>query len=236
MSRKIIKKLRNAGMEKITFAGGEPLLFKHLLASVKYAKGLGLTTSIITNGSLITDEFLEEVYPSLDWFGLSVDSTCISTNKKIGRYFKNGFDYYNFIMKIKNPKYDFKIKINTVVNKYNQRESLQDFIAYVDPDRWKVFNTLKVRGQNDMHFEEIKSTEFDRFVDRHYHPNMIVEDNELMTSSYVLVDPLGRFFDDTNGVHTYSDSLLKYSVEHCLSQVNLSEEKFIERGGIYNWK
>jgi len=139
-------------------------------------------------------------------------------------------------MKIKNPKYDFKIKINTVVNKYNQRESLQDFIAYVDPDRWKVFNTLKVRGQNDMHFEEIKSTEFDRFVDRHYHPNMIVEDNELMTSSYVLVDPLGRFFDDTNGVHTYSDSLLKYSVEHCLSQVNLSEEKFIERGGIYNWK
>lgn len=236
----VVKKLFDAGLEKITFAGGEPLLYKNLPELIKYSKQIGLTTSIITNGSLLTGEFIEQMRPYLDWIGLSIDSVNPETNKKIGRVSRKHGDIYSLedsynvlVSLIKSAGY--KLKINTVVNKYNQHENMQGFINWANPDRWKVFDTLRVKEQNDKFWEEIKSTEFESFVNRHDHKNMIVENNDLMTSSYLLIDPLGRMFENTNGKHTYSDSLIHNSVNHCLAQVTLDLEKFIERGGIYDW-
>ena len=51
----IVAKLAEAGVQKITFAGGEPMLYKHLDAVIEFAKSIGVTTSIITNGSMITE-------------------------------------------------------------------------------------------------------------------------------------------------------------------------------------
>ena len=57
----ILDKLKQAGLQKITFAGGEPLLYKHIKEVIKYSKKIGLVTSIITNGSLLTNELLNEL-------------------------------------------------------------------------------------------------------------------------------------------------------------------------------
>ena len=232
---KILDKLTNAGLKKITFAGGEPLLYKHIYEVIKYAKSIGLTTSIITNGSLLTDELLSKLQYHLDWIGISVDSLNEETNVKIGRTSKNVNDYYKLIDNIK--KYGFKIKINTVVNIHNEEESMQEFIDYVDPMRWKVFDTLRVEGQNDEQFNEIKSSEngFESFIKRHVHQNIVPESNEQMTGSYMLIDPQGRLFENSKGKHTYSKPLQNHSIEECLSEISLDEDMFIERGGIYNW-
>ncbi|WP_282071372.1 hypothetical protein [Polaribacter atrinae] len=46
-----MRKIAAAGFEKITFAGGEPMLCPWLPKLIKTAKELGLTTMIVTNGS-----------------------------------------------------------------------------------------------------------------------------------------------------------------------------------------
>lgn len=236
-TKTIIDKLHMAGVQKITFAGGEPMLFKQLVNAIRYTKELDITTSIITNGALIRPQFLDKMQDSLDWIGLSIDSLDDPTNVMIGRVHKGQpiteVGYRILISMIK--RYGYKLKINTVVNSYNEDEDMQEFINWANPDRWKVFDALRVREQNDEHWEEIKSTQFKQFVARHKHPNMVVETNDLMTSSYLLIDPLGRLFEDTKGIHTYSDSLLDHSMEHCLSQINLNMDMFIKRGGIYEW-
>ena len=46
---------------KITFVGGEPMLDRDLSSMICKAKGLGMTTMLVSNGSLITDTFLEQM-------------------------------------------------------------------------------------------------------------------------------------------------------------------------------
>lgn len=64
---------------------------------------------------------------------------------------------------------------------------------------------------------------------------MVVETNELMTGSYLLIDPQGRLFENSKGEHSYSEPLHLSTVETCLSQINLNRDTFISRGGLYEW-
>lgn len=230
----IVLKLRDAGVRKITFAGGEPMLYRHLDRVIVYAKTIGLTTSIITNGSRIKEQWLIDMQPHLDWIGLSVDSINHKTNQSIGRKSQMTYDYETIVNLIN--KYNYKLKINTVVNIHNQNEILTGFITKSKTTRWKIFEALKVEGQNDSQYDEIKPTKFKEFIKNNQHAAMVVEDNRLMTGSYMLIDPQGRLFENSKGKHTYSDSLVSNTIEHCLSQIDLNNETFIERGGIYNWE
>jgi len=232
---KILVKLKDAGLEKITFAGGEPLLYKYLEDVIDFSKQIGLTTSVITNGSLLGNQFLHNMMGKLDWIGISVDSLNNSTNIKIGRVAKSTPGYYSLAATIKD--FGYKLKINTVVNIHNEHESMQDFIETANPSRWKIFDTLRVEGQNDKQFEEIRTSKhgFHKFIERHSHSSMVVEDNEAMTGSYLLIDPLGRLFENSAGKHTYSSPLQDNGIGQCLSEINLNREMFIQRGGIYKW-
>lgn len=232
----ILDKLKSAGLQKITFAGGEPLLYKSLKSAIVHSSEIGLTTSIITNGSMLNDSWLSEMRPFLDWVGLSVDSLDHLTQRKIGRISHKPVDYYSLIESIK--IFNYKLKINTVVNAYNYTENMNRFIEWSNPDRWKVFQALRVRGQNDSQFDEIKvsKSQYIEFVNRHKHQlSLVPEDNEAMTGSYLLIDPQGRLFENSAGRHTYSSPLQSNNIETCLSQIELNREMFEKRGGIYNW-
>ena len=60
-SAKGLRLLKDAGCEKINFAGGEPFLHPILLGDLcQVASGeLGMAVSIISNGSLISNEWME---------------------------------------------------------------------------------------------------------------------------------------------------------------------------------
>lgn len=235
-AKTVIRKLFLAGVQKITFAGGEPMLYKHLDSCIEYANSLGMTTSIITNGSLLTEKWLIKMKRKLHWIGISVDSLNSLTNLYIGRQSKSSVDYHTLCAMIK--KYGYKLKINTVVNKYNKRENMNSFISQVKPNRWKVFQALKVEGQNDQQFDEIKvsTVQFNSFLNRHKNQSSLVpENNDAMTGSYLLIDPQGRLFENSAGKHTYSDTLIDNTFTHCVEQINLNRDMFIQRGGIYEW-
>ena len=59
-SMKLIEEIADFGFEKITFAGGEPTLCPWISELIKLAKENGLTTMIVTNGSKLSDEFLNK--------------------------------------------------------------------------------------------------------------------------------------------------------------------------------
>ena len=76
-----------AGTQKVNFAGREPFLRPHLLGQLcQAAHHLGMAVSIILNGSLKTQEWMQQYgYYVVDVLGVSVDSFSPITNAKIGR-------------------------------------------------------------------------------------------------------------------------------------------------------
>lgn len=239
---KIVKNIAQAGFEKITFAGGEPLLCKWLPILIKTAKQLGMTTMIVTNGSKLNDDFLKNNKPYLDWIAVSIDSLNDENNLEIGRAIigKKALGatyYYELIDKI--HKYGYGLKINTVVNKVNYKEDFVSFINHARPKRWKVLQVLPILGQNDKNIDDFKITdvEYRHFLNTHQSvPNMIPESNEEIKGSYVMVDPAGRLFDNAAGTHNYSKPILDVGIDNALKQMNYDIDKFNSRGGIYQWK
>lgn len=83
-----LKLLKDAGMRKINFAGGEPFLYPKQLAMLcEYCKvDLKLeSVSIISNGTKITERWLEKYGQHIDVLGVSCDSFNEDTNIEIGR-------------------------------------------------------------------------------------------------------------------------------------------------------
>ena len=64
---------------------------------------------------------------------------------------------------------------------------------------------------------------------------LVVESNDLMTGSYVMVDPAGRFFDNVAGTHFYSQPINQVGVHIALSEVSVNPYKFGLRDGLYEW-
>lgn len=241
----VVEQLAEIGFEKITFAGGEPTLCPWLPELIKTAKKAGLTTMIVTNGSNLTDEFLLANKQHLDWIAVSVDSIDPLTNIEIGRAVRGkeplSVEYYKEV--IDNVKrYGYGLKINTVITNRNYSEDLSDLIAYANPKRWKIFQALPIAGQNDDGIDSLKVSQeqFLEFVDKHRYlesiTNIIPESNYDMKGSYAMVDPAGRFYDNTEGRHNYSLPILEVGARIAIQQVNYDFNKFIERGGIYDWK
>jgi radical S-adenosyl methionine domain-containing protein 2 len=240
----VIHQLAEIGFEKITFVGGEPTLCPWLLELIKVAKEAKLVTMIVTNGSGISDEFLSKSQNSLDWIAISIDSLNTETNLAIGRAIngKKAFsfkEYKEIITRIKS--YGFGLKINTVVNQLNYAEDLSELIQFAQPKRWKIFQALPIEGQNDGKIEPLLITgeQFLGFVDNHQSLNgiteIIPESNYDMKGSYAMVDPAGRFYDNENGKHRYSLPILEVGARIAIQQVNFDFEKFVNRGGIYDF-
>ena len=201
----IVDKLAQAGFEKINFAGGEPTLCKWLPDLIEQAKRYGMVTSIVSNGSRITTEWLDGLNGSLDWIALSIDTVDPETMKRVGRTVHakpiTEEEYLEKIGAIKQR--GIRLKINTVVTSETWQEDFTNFIRLAKPERWKILQVLPVRGQNDEHIADLEITteQFEAYVQRNRiveNDEIIVvpENNELMTASYVMVDPAGRFFDN----------------------------------------
>jgi len=238
---KIVQQLADFGFQKITFAGGEPTLCPWLTDLIKQAKEKGMTTMIVTNGSKLTNEFLEENKKHLDWIAISIDSINETTNSSIGRAISGNKvltkEYYNSVTsRIK--KYKHRLKINTVVNKYNFKENMVELISEANPERWKVLQVLPIENQNDKNINDfiISENEFDNFLKNHKEvESMISENNNEMKGSYAMVDPAGRFFDNTKGFHNYSKPIIEVGTDLAIQEMNYDFSKFIKRKGLYNW-
>ena len=243
-SLSVVESLAQSGFEKINFAGGEPTLCPWFPGLIGRAKDLGMTTSVVTNGSLICKEWLDRLEGSLDWAALSIDSVNPDTLLRTGRATRSGpmsaQDYLR-VVGILNERI-VRIKVNTVVSRSNLYEDLSEFIIDVRPERWKLLQILPVGGQNDSVISDhlISLEEFLLYVENsrrvaEHGITIVPEDNDLMTGSYVMVDPAGRFFDNVDGSHTYNRPILEVGVDEALMDVSVDAGKFLSRSGLYAW-
>lgn len=241
----VVKALSRAGFDKINFAGGEPILCPWLPDLIQLANELGLTTSVVTNGSFVTPEWLERVDGCLDWAAVSIDTVDPEKLKRMGRITRNGpmseGDYLR-VMDLLRQR-GIRTKVNTVVTRINYNEELAGFITRAEPERWKLLQVLPVLGQNDGLVDNlvITSEEFARYVMRNRYVEsrgivVVPESNDLMTGSYVMVDPAGRFFDNMAGTYAYSRPINQVGVHAALREVSIDTDKFRLRGGLYQWQ
>ena len=231
------KLLKEAGTEKISFVGGEPMLCPYLDELIKGSYIQGLANKIVSNGTGFSEKFLEKNHKYINIVGLSLDSASSDINKQLGRGKGKHLDKIKSTVKLL-QKYDIQFHLNTTVTKLTWQEDMRDLVKELNPIRWKVFQVLKVKGENDSRVEPIliSNEEYEKFKEIHKDlPQAIFEDNELMYGSYVMLDPIGRFFHNTSGFIQYSKSIFEIGVEDAFEQIQWDTKKFVERKGIYNW-
>jgi radical S-adenosyl methionine domain-containing protein 2 len=233
-------------MRKLNIAGGEPFLYPRLLSELlRYGKEqLGIESiSIVSNGSKITERWIQQNCQWLDILAISCDSFNPTTNKKIGRGDDGGNVTRLFRIADWCRQYGIKFKLNTVVNIHNWDEDMVAHVHRLAPFRWKVFQCLLVAGENEDETRLRDATAFlvteeqwKTFCDRHkYLPCYVPEDNNSMASSYLLLDEDMCFLDKGEGMMTKSESILKVGVQKAMEQVVWDKTSFVNRGGIYDW-
>lgn len=256
-SKRILKLLRDSGSKKINFAGGEPFLPEYrerLGQMVEYAKQeCGFeSVSIISNGVYVNEPWFAKYAKYLDILGISCDSADEEINKRIGR------GYGKHINTVRNAanlcsQYGVMFKLNTVVNSYNWDHDMSSLVNEVNPMRWKLFQVLSIEDENsgpealsDVARFLISPQQYDHFIETHkqrvVNSDIIkVENNDVMRSSYTLLDEYGRFLDCSMGQKLPTDSVLQVGVEAALQQLldsaggGFDSYSFREREGQYQW-
>ena len=241
-SLRVLDLLAGAGTEKVTFVGGEPTLCPHLPGLIRHAKAIGLVTMLVTNGSRLDAAYQEAVVPYLDWVSLSIDASDPQLMARMGR---GNVRFLALCIKRWEQLATFphlRLKVNTVVTRDNLHDDMRPLIRRLRPARWKAFQVLPVRGQNDGEIERLLITreEFQTWVDRHAELlaeglGPIPEDNRDLTGTYLMLDALGRFFHNKRGEHVYTEPLLEVGVWEALRQVGWDTQGFLARAGLYDW-
>ena len=116
-----------------------------------------------------------------------------------------------------------------------------EYIKQLAPHRWKCFQVLMVKGENedetklrDVRKFQISDEEFNNFIERHKEIKCLVpEPNSSMKSSYLILDERMCFLDKGDGEEFASESILDVGVEKALEKIKYDEEEFKKRGGDY---
>jgi len=237
---RVVELLREAGAGKITFAGGEPTLLPHLGDLLRCARAVGFVTGVVTNGARLA-ALVDTHGDAIDWVALSLDSGDDRVQAELGRG-PLGHVGRTIALADRCHAAAIRVKMNTVVTDLTRNEDMTALVRRVGPERWKILQVLRVAGQNDGRVEPllISEVQFAAFVARH-RPlardgiRVAAEDNDAMIDSYVMVDPSGRFFGNTDGVHRMSRSILQVGVAAALAELSFDPRKLDRRGGRYDW-
>jgi len=250
----IIQDLAKQGVEKINFVGGEPMLHPHLNDWIKASKRHGMTTSIVSNGTNMTKQWLEDMRPYLDWLGLSVDASNDEIHAIMGRanakdFSKGVSNHLQQCLRISNLANDlgYGIKLNTVVTSANKNDDMTDLVKEINPVRWKIFQVLKIDGENERSVLPLLVTdfEFEKYIKHHKESlkltsvQVVPENNAAMLGTYAMIDSLGRVYTNLNGSYHYS----KHTIQEtgflkCWDEVSIgfSHDAFDARGGEWDWE
>lgn len=117
---------------------------------------------------------------------------------------------------------------------------MRSFVKDLNIKRWKIFQVLPIDGENLEQVQDLLITqeEFSYFVERYLELEndgiqIVPESNHLMTESYLMIDPEGRFFQNTDGIYTYSESVLKEGLKFALEEIYFDYQKFLDRKGVW---
>lgn len=206
---KIFNNISNIKINKITFAGGEPLLYDKLFDLVDYIKknNPDIILSITTNGKIINEHIIDEIIKRFDWITFSIDSSDNNINEEIGRG-SNHLPKIIWLLEKFNNK--INIKINTVVSKYNLEDlnNIYNIISKYNIQRWKLFRFYPNRkGKTNRTLFEITNKESEKIEKwtkelKTYNKKINIEYNDYdeIATSYFSIYPDGSVENKYNEV------------------------------------
>lgn len=219
--KKIILKLKNVGMEKINFAGGDPLLHPRLLDYCAYAKELGMIVSISTNGSLLNSKLIHYMVGIVDWICISVDSCNDYIEEMLGRGHGNHITHCIEIAD-KIHEAGIRLKVNTTITRLTYKENMRPIIRTLDPKQWGVFQMRHIQNENGEASSDllISDDQFAHFVEGHKIFRLencnapVFESSKNMVKSYIMITPAGtvKKYSEGNISEYKLDDLLKEGI------------------------
>jgi len=232
----ILKYLKLQGITKINIAGGEPTIYPDLLELCRIIKSMGFTVSIVSNGSILTEDIIAELSKYVSWIGLSVDSPDDSDEILIGRH-ADGINHIENIINVADiaHRHGIKVKLNITVVRHSWCKNFKDLIGKVNPERIKAFRALTLKNANDDRPDtwSITNEEYRTFVNTHKNiENMVFEDNEDMQGTYLMFDPLGRWMVNKGGVKR---CLPFEKLVHDGFDSEVDVDRYYGRNAVYNW-
>lgn len=252
--RRLLEQLARAGVEKINFVGGEPMLHPHIRPWIIHAKATGMVTSIVSNGTGIDAEFLEAMNEHLDWVGLSIDASNDELHAKLGRGRKREIirgisRHLRRTLPVADLLHEFGvgIKLNTVVTSVNKDDDMCEIVRRIRPHRWKIFQALHIEGENDDNIDQLEVDDygFEFYVGRHQdglveliETQIVAENNDAMLGTYAMIDPRGFVYTNAEGSYRYSNqSMLDMGFMEAWREVStgFSEFAFQARDGQWDW-
>ncbi|KLO14749.1 radical SAM enzyme [Schizopora paradoxa] len=252
--------LAAAGMKKMNISGGEPFLQARFIGELfKYCKeDLGIEScSVVNNGSKVTEKWLDTYGKYLDFMAISIDSFDPETNIQLGRSDKSlgdnssaksaSKDHIQRVFQVAEwcRRRGIMVKLNSVITKLNHLEDMNEAIEELNPFRWKVFQVLILKGENDGADSNslrdgrklvVSDEQFKAFLERHKNQQSLVpEDNETMKDSYLLLDEDLCFLNCQGGDKKPGRSVLEVGVAEALKDAGFDEKTFMNRGGVFEW-
>jgi radical S-adenosyl methionine domain-containing protein 2 len=178
--------------KRINIAGGEPMMVHHLQDVIDHVVSKGLKCSIITNGSLLNRDFINNNMNKLSMIGISIDSIDDAMNRMIGRRsIKDLFDLCDAIKQA-----NIILKINICVSRYNLDHDFSLMLDRIRPDRLKILQILPAPHIANPEQFVVTDDEFRGFCIRLRHHQPVCEDNQYMRDAYWIVDSEGNLGKD----------------------------------------
>lgn len=219
---------------RINFAGGEPFLAKHSLGhAIDLAHRLGLQPSFISNGILVTDEFIKQFGSMISVAGFSADSFDRKTNAAIGRQENGGRQLgkdrlLEIFSHFRRYSPQSILKINTVVCQENAQENMSCAISELRPERWKLLRVIPIFGAKG---RPISDSDFSNFISRHRDlpTRIVIEENEDMHYSYLMLDPSGRFYQRNGSGYSFTRPIMDIGIFPALREVKFDTKAYLSR-------
>jgi len=116
-AQRILRRIRNLGVRRVVFTGGDPLQRLDAPDLIRFAKEIGLETALSTTGEFVTPEILESVSPYLDLISLPLDGSTEDVNART----KHPGHFFSIMQSLywlrKYPNID--VKVCTPVTRHN---------------------------------------------------------------------------------------------------------------------
>ena len=192
-------------IDRITWTGGECLLYPHLFDLMKKAHYNNIKNNIITNGRALTYNIIDEIEEYTDYITFSLDALDDNVNNCLGRGIEHGKHIIELLDYLKNK--NIKIKLNSIVTKknINNIKEVASIVNNYKIQRWKLFKFISLRGNSIENKEEfdVKNEVYEKLINEIRNQKIncpVVECKEKeIEENYLLINPVGDFIVTANG-------------------------------------
>lgn len=161
------------GGQNVTFTGGEPLMHRDFESILKHAHKLGLTTTVLSNGTLWTEKTISRLSPFISEIQISIDGFDELSNAKV-RGTGHFDDVVTNIIRFANTGIRTSVA-TTFTLKNLQQDAGHQYRCMVEDikaqSRYPIFFKLSkkiLQGRNTNYTEEENRTYYNRIMEIEY--------------------------------------------------------------------